>query len=264
MSDLEDEFGEQLERAKLDAMKELAYGASHEINNPLANISARAQTLLVNEGDPERRRALDAIHQQALRAHEMISDLMLFARPPRLQPTEIDIASIVQQVVAELAVECERRQIDLAVSVAADVPAIVADGVQLGVAIKALCMNGVEALGRSGRVSVAIERGRESFATGESAQWPGNQSQKTTDPIATVAADVRITVQDDGPGIPARVRPHIFDPFFSGREAGRGLGFGLSKAWRIVTEHGGRISAQSPAEGGAMFIVELPVQAAVS
>ena len=94
MSATSPEFLDALEAAKLDALKELAYGASHEINNPLANIAARAQTLLRDESDPERRRALEAIHQQALRAHEMISDLMLFARPPRLERGPVDVASL--------------------------------------------------------------------------------------------------------------------------------------------------------------------------
>ena len=71
------------------ALKELAYGASHEINNPLANIAARAQTLLEDEPDPERRRKLTAIHRQAMRAHEMIADLMLFARPPKLELADV-------------------------------------------------------------------------------------------------------------------------------------------------------------------------------
>ncbi|MCC7476100.1 MAG: HAMP domain-containing histidine kinase, partial [Pirellulales bacterium] len=74
------EFERRLQHEKLESLKELAYGASHEINNPLANIAARAQTLLADEPQPERRRKLIAIHRQALRAHEMISDLMLFAR----------------------------------------------------------------------------------------------------------------------------------------------------------------------------------------
>jgi len=246
MSDLEDEFGEQLERAKLDAMKELAYGASHEINNPLANISARAQTLLVNEGDPERRRALEAIHQQALRAHEMISDLMLVARPPRLELRPIEIGPIIEGVVAELAAECDRRDIQMTANASAESLAVAADAVQLAVALKALCANAMDAIGRSGRVDITVEPLARA-ARGER-DSPG----------------VRIVVSDNGPGIPPEVRPHIFDPFFSGREAGRGLGFGLSKAWRIVTEHGGRISVHSPAEGGAMFFVELPAHAAVS
>jgi hypothetical protein len=82
---LEREYSAELEREKLEALKELAYGASHEINNPLANISTRAQTLMREETDPERRRKLAVINAQAFRAHEMISDMMLFARPPMLE-----------------------------------------------------------------------------------------------------------------------------------------------------------------------------------
>jgi C4-dicarboxylate-specific signal transduction histidine kinase len=67
-----------------------------------------------------------------------------------------------------------------------------------------------------------------------------------------------IVIRDNGPGISDEVRKHIFDPFFSGREAGRGLGFGLCKAWRIITDHGGRIIVNRPPAGGAEFCVLLP------
>src|SRR5881397_2980256 len=76
------DFAAAVEAAKLRALYDFAYGLSHEINNPLANIATRAQTLLVDEKDPERRRKLATIVQQAFKAHEMIADLMLFARPP--------------------------------------------------------------------------------------------------------------------------------------------------------------------------------------
>ena len=69
----------------------------------------------------------------------------------------------------------------------------------------------------------------------------------------------RINIHDTGPGIPPHVRPHIFDPFFSGREAGRGLGFGLSKCWRVVTLHGGRVDVASVERQGTTFIIELPM-----
>jgi signal transduction histidine kinase len=231
------EFLARLERAKLDALKELAYGASHEINNPLANISARAQALLRDEADPERRRALEAIHQQALRAHEMISDLMLFARPPRLEPGRVDLASLVAEIVGELAPECGRRGVAIAGDVADDLPPLAADPVQLAVAVRALAVNAVEAIGRDGRVDLVAVR---------------------VDAAADEPSRVRIDVRDDGPGVAPEVRPHIFDPFFSGREAGRGLGFGLSKAWRIVEEHGGRLTVEA-VDRGALFRIELPV-----
>ena len=90
-------------------MKELAYGASHEINNPLANIAARAQALLRDEADPERRRSLEAIYQQAMRAHEMISDLMLFARPPEPEMDGADLCGVASSIGAEMADEFSDR-----------------------------------------------------------------------------------------------------------------------------------------------------------
>jgi signal transduction histidine kinase len=227
---------QQLEQAKLDAIKELAYGASHEINNPLANIAARAQTLLKGEADSERRRALEAIHQQALRAHEMISDLMLFARPPRLERRPVDVPALVREVQAELAPECRRRAIELHVDDDPKLPFVPADPVQLAVAVKALCTNSLEAIGRNGRIDVAASRSAD-------------------------GGSLEILVRDDGPGIAPAARSHLFDPFYSGREAGRGLGFGLSKCWRIVTEHGGQVSVADGLKRGAAFTVSLPLAA---
>ena len=71
-------------------------------------------------------------------------------------------------------------------------------------------------------------------------------------------------VDDSGSGISAAAREHLFDPFYSGREAGRGLGFGLSKCWRIVTEHGGSIEASDSPLGGARFQVRLPIRLPVA
>jgi hypothetical protein len=68
-----------------------------------------------------------------------------------------------------------------------------------------------------------------------------------------------VSIRDDGPGIPDDVRQHMFDPFFSGREAGRGLGFGLCKCWRIVTEHGGQVIVHRPPKGGAEISIQLPL-----
>jgi signal transduction histidine kinase len=235
MCDAASQVDLELERAKLDALKELAYGASHEINNPLANISARAQILLRDESDPERRRALEAIHQQAHRAHEMISDLMLFARPPRLERRPLPIEPLLQQIARELTEECRRRAVELTIHADPQLPAVWADEIQLGVTIKALCVNALEAIGRDG--VIRVEAG-----------------------ISGDGSALVIAVCDTGPGIPPAIRPHIFDPFFSGREAGRGLGFGLSKSCRIVTEHGGQLTVDESAETGARFVIKLPVE----
>ena len=239
LADLEERFQTVLEAAKLDAMKELAYGASHEINNPLANISARAQTLLKEEHNAERRRKLAAINSQAFRAHEMIADLMLFARPPALQCEPIDLVGLVDTVAAELSAEARARGIELTHRRAPGAVIAMADEVQLAVALRAVCVNALEALGTSGQVWL------EAALVQEGSSPPA----------------AKVVVADNGPGIRAEIRRHLFDPFFSGREAGRGLGFGLSKCWRIVTDHKGRILVDSPSEGGAVFTIILPAAA---
>jgi signal transduction histidine kinase len=235
--DFDARYLERLEHEKLEALKELAYGASHEINNPLANIAARAQTLIEDEADPDRRRKLIAIHRQALRAHEMISDLMLFARPPKLNLAACDVRRVVERLVEEQREPADERGIRLECHVC-DAPGVrlMADETQLGVAVGVLLTNAIEAVGAQGHVSVHVR--------------------------ATCIDDeqlVEISVRDNGPGISEHVRQHMFDPFFSGREAGRGLGFGLSKCWRIVTEHGGRVVVNRPADGGAEIAILLPL-----
>ncbi len=222
---------ETLERQKLDAMKELAYGASHEINNPLANISARAQALLRDETHPERRRALEAIRQQAMRAHEMISDLMLFARPPELKLHAFGLGEFLDEIAEAIDAECQRRHVRLTVGAPARLE-IVGDRQQLGVALTAVIVNALEAIGRDGTINVTAKHDESST--------------------------VEIEVTDTGPGISDEVRRHLFDPFYSGREAGRGLGFGLSKCWRIVTDHGGDVMVANCAERGATISLQLP------
>lgn len=229
------EFEQRLEREKLAALVEFAYGAGHEINNPLANIAARAQTLLEDEPNPERRWKLVAIRRQAMRAHEMIADLMLFARPPQLEIAPADLRLIVRQVAEEHQTLAGERSVELACDVG-DVPiAIQADATQLAVAVAAVVANAIEAVGRDGHVTIVTR------------EW-----------IEGDARSAEVIVRDDGPGISETVRRHLFDPFFSGREAGRGLGFGLSKCWRIVTDHGGSVVVNNVAGGGAEFTIALP------
>jgi signal transduction histidine kinase len=231
---MRDDFSTELERAKLEAMKELAYGASHEINNPVANIAARAQTLLREEKSPERRRALEAIHQQAMRAHEMISDLMLFARPPKLLIEPVELGQLARSVADRFELEYQRRNIRLTLHIPKTASTIQGDAQQLAVALGELVRNSAEAIGQDGVVELTLA------------------------PIDS-AGFAAIEISDTGPGISADVRQHLFDPFYSGREAGRGLGFGLSKCWRIITDHGGSIVVDDSANPGARITLRLPV-----
>ena len=243
MQMLELEFDQRLQAAKLDSLKEFAYGAGHELNNPLANIASRAQTLLREESDPERRRRLTAINTQAFRAHEMLADMMLYARPPKLTPKQADLVSLIGEVLAELNETAAEQKTSLHGPLRREPLWIEIDTVQIRVALKALIMNAIEALGSDGNVTIELE----ATDVGESA----------TDDDSEEA--VRITVMDDGPGVPVELHDKLFDPFFSGREANRGLGFGLCKCWRIVTSHGGWIELQSGLGSGTSVTMTFPV-----
>ena len=114
------------------------------------------------------------------------------------------------------------------------------DATQLAMALRAIVVNALQALGAGGEIEVAVDR----------------QQGERED----VAHRAQIRVRDTGPGIPAEVRRHLFDPYFSGREAGRGLGLGLAKCWRVVTLHGGRVDVNSQVGQGTQFTISLPLE----
>lgn len=251
-------FSAAVESAKLRALYNFAYGLSHEINNPLANIATRAQTLLVDEKDPERRRKLATIVQQVFRAHEMIADLMLFAHPPKMQPREVDLVKLVDKVVGEMQEQAVAQGTTLR-RIGDSTPLLTTvDPTQIAIAVKAIAQNSLEALQEGGSVEVSAERGAGS-AEQSSIPPPHFAIPEATTPHSALRnPHFILSVTDTGPGIPAEIRPHIFDPFFSGREAGRGLGLGLSKAWRIAELHGGTIRVESEPGGRTTFAVILP------
>jgi hypothetical protein len=231
LDQLENRLQQAMETQKLESLAEFAAGAGHEINNPLAIIGGRAQLLLEDETDPERRRELAVVSAQVKRAHEMIADMRLFARPPLPEPETIELVALTDGVVTDLSPQAAERAISISRSGDEGPLEIDADRAQLEVALRALCKNALEAIGHAGHVEIALER---------------------------VPGHVRIRVCDDGPGILPEDRPHVFDPFYSARQAGRGLGIGLSKCWRIVTNHGGRIEVESEPPRGATFTITLP------
>lgn len=222
---------ESLHQAKLKSLRQLAYGASHELNNPLANIVVRAQTLLRGETCNERRKKLQTIEHQALRAHEMISDLMLFAHPPTPRFDTVDLSDLVRGVLVEMERFLSARRIDVRLIVNGQFGDWHVDVTQLAECLRALIKNATESIGEAGQITIHLSR---------------------DDHIA------RLSVCDSGQGIDPQAVEHIFDPFFSGREAGRGLGFGLSKAWRITEMHQGNLTCTDPTPGQTTFEIQLP------
>jgi signal transduction histidine kinase len=227
----------QIDDVKLRALAEFAAGAGHEINNPVATIVGYAQQLLAGETDPDCRHALATIGAQAYRIRDMIGDVMLFARPPQPRPQDLDLAFVIHEIVSKLADEALAAAVNIHVQAEGLIP-ILADPVQLRIVISSLLRNSFEALGQGGNVMI---------------------SASTIEELGK--STVRFSVADDGPGLSDTEREHLFDPFYSGRQAGRGLGFGLSKVWRIVTLHEGRIEVDLPAAGGVAFAIHWPTPA---
>lgn len=212
---IENSFDARLRKSKLGAIKQLAYGLSHEINNPLANISTRAQSLQRSEDDPARVATLQRIIDQVYRAHEMISDLMFYANPPLAAPEPSRLNTLIEQAVETYREEAERQSIRMELSLPADSVQRSVDAPMLTEAIRILIRNAIEAIGCQGTIVVSLV----------------HQDSST-----------QIHVADSGPGLSAEAREHAFDPYFSGREAGRGLGLGLCRAYRIAQLHHAEIT----------------------
>ena len=139
-----------------------------------------------------------------------------------------------QELAAKVVDEARAAAIKIQVQAAAATP-IFADPVQLRIVVSSLLRNSFEALGQGGNVAVAARAIEES----------GRRL-------------ALFSITDDGPGLSNVELEHLCDPFYSGRQAGRGLGFGLSKVWRIVTLHDGQFDVDIPLAGGVTFTIRWP------
>jgi len=167
LAQLESDFQRTLEVEKLEAMAEFAAGAGHEINNPLTVISGRAQLLLRDERDPERRHALALISAQAMRVYEMIADMMLFARPPRPELQHIELIKLIDAVVADLSPRSASQETAICRSGAPGPIFVEADPAQIEVALRAICQNSLEALQSGGHIEIAVDTGANGLAVAD-------------------------------------------------------------------------------------------------
>jgi signal transduction histidine kinase len=243
---------DRLQALKLGALAELAAGAGHEINNPLAVISGQAQYLLkqlalaeeqlVEDPSPtlyldslkaKLHKALTTIVGQSQRIHHVLTDLMQFARPatPRKQPIAVatllrDVASGLQNAAAEknVGLACPEAPADLIVR---------GDATQWRTVLVNVLRNAVEAAPSDGWVRLHCRR--------DGPDW------------------VEIVIEDNGVGPAPAMREHLFDPFYSGRTAGRGRGLGLSTAWRLARQNGGEVRFAGADHQVTRFVLRLPV-----
>ena len=224
---------ERLRRRKMDALGEFAAGAGHELNNPLAVIVGRAQLLLARTEDPEVARSLRIILGQAQRAHRILRDLMFVARPPAPRPRAWKPPEVLGL---------------RAVGVRAGMPGA----------------GGPAALGAGRLRRRTPGRSRTDSATSPRSccATPCRPRRPAGGSIVRSShkdGELIWSFSDNGKGIGADEGEHLFDPFYCGRQAGRGLGLGLPRAARIVEQAGGKLRWSSGPGQETMFQVHLPL-----
>jgi PAS domain S-box-containing protein len=222
--------------SRLASVGELASGVAHEINNPLTGVIGYAHLLLARKDiSRDVRRDLEIINEGAQRVAGIVKKLLTFARQAKPEQRYVDINELIRNTLDLRAYELAASNIKVSLQLTRDMPMTIADPGQLQQVFLNLVINAET------EMKLAYDRGRLSIKTEK------------------VKSTLRITFKDTGPGIARENLETIFDPFFTTREVGQGTGLGLSVCHGIVTEHKGRIWAESEPGKGAAFIVELPI-----
>jgi PAS domain S-box-containing protein len=253
LSDQERLTNELLQAQKMEAIGQLVSGVAHELNNPLAAIIAFSQLIRSDERLPEdMRHDAGLLVQESDRTRRIVQSLLDFARqrPPERRPASI--SALIQSVLELQSYALSTNHIEVAVDIPATIPDIDLDRAQLQQVLLNLTINAIQAIRdvkRSGPSHLWITASLPRPGRGAKADKPHEER-------------VRVTVRDDGPGVPEAARARLFDPFFTTKQPGEGTGLGLSVSFGIVAAHGGRLWYEPGPKGvGSSFIIELPVRA---
>lgn len=231
---------------KLAAVGELVAGVTHELNNPLTTVLLYAQLIQQQDIPPDLAHSAEKIASESLRAASFVRGLLDFARqrPAERKPSQIN--NILQKCIDLVAYELLSNSIQWETDLSRDLPITMVDPHQLQQVFINILNNSWQAM------SAARKPGCLRITTGVGpSTFFGGQAEEPT--------MIRITIQDDGPGIPRELLLRIFDPFFSTKPEGQGTGLGLSICHGIIVEHGGYIWAESEVGQGATFFIELPI-----
>ena len=231
---------ELVQAQKMETVGILVSGVAHELNNPIAAILGLSELIRRDPAlPPDLRDTATLLLEEADRARRIVNTFLDFIRPrpPERHPTPV---RPLLDTIQELQSYSQRSGIDWSITVEPDLPRVAVDRSQLQQVLLNLTTNAIQAMLHdrpAGRLELAATRGRA----------PDGR------------ATVRISVTDDGPGVPAQDRARLFVPFFTTKEPGEGTGLGLSVSFDIVRRHDGRLSYEpAPHARGARFVVELP------
>lgn len=233
----------QIMRAeKLAAMGQLAAGVAHEINNPLGGISncLKLISTKINKPNPEPKDFKDSINylqtseQELNRCISIVRNFLSFSKRPTLKPVLININSVIMELVALIEPQAKVQNILISKKLSPDLPSIKVDAQQLHQALMNVILNSLEAMAHGGELTIGTEYNKREEA-------------------------IKIDIIDTGIGIPDENLPHLFEPFFSTKQEGKGTGLGLPIVYEIIDEHNGSIEVESFLNKGTTFTIRLPI-----
>ncbi|MFI4859520.1 MAG: HDOD domain-containing protein [Phycisphaerales bacterium JB063] len=234
---LEDAQDRLLRQESMARLGEMASGAAHEMNNPLAVISGRSQLLAMSLPNASKeQQAAQLIFQEAHRLSDLITGLHMFADPPRADCKPVDMLGLLDEVVRKVKLSRSKRErgADVYLSIKHELPIVNCDAPLVGRILTELIVNALQSNPRSAvNIAAQVDHASESIV---------------------------IQVIDDGDGMDERTASHAFDPFFSAKPAGRQIGMGLPRAQQLAIAHGGRIDLHSTPDLGTTVSVTLPIR----
>jgi PAS domain S-box-containing protein len=237
---------EQLRRSdRMAALGTLAAGLAHEIKNPLTSVLTFSRHLTRRFADERfRQRFQNVVPRELERINGIVESLLRLARPARLNLGPVDVVELCEQALELYANQCESKPVTVTRDYVAGLAAIQVDREQLYQALVNLVANALDAMPEGGSLSVRVAAadGIDPFVA--PSQWVRHRR-------------VVVEIADTGVGIPADQARHVFNPFFTTKPSGTGLGLAL--VHKIVEDHGGSVSFRGTPSGGTTFTVTLPV-----
>ena len=227
---LQKAHAEVVQSQKLATLGYLAAGMAHEIRNPLNSISLFAQLIKEGVGAAEKTEYIAKILQEVDRVDGTLRKLLDTAKRPRFELTEVNIVDVIQKSLDSFTPQMSTQKITLRFSPTRKLPKLKADPAEIEQIFTNLFLNAIDEMPEGGELAVELDHDDR---------------------------DITIRVSDSGGGIPGENLPSIFDPFFSTKV--RGTGMGLPIVLRIIKNYGGRIEVAATGKRGTTFLVRLPV-----
>jgi len=232
-----------IQSAKLAAIGELISGVTHEVNNPLAVVMGYSEMLLGESTlDEETKKAVKVIFSESERARKVIQNMLSFARQNAPEKEPVILNEIIEKTLELADFDLRKNSIKVTKKFDSSLPLILGETNQLKQVFLNLLMNAQQAIAdSSSEGTITIETSKDTTGAAD-----GNNGF------------VKVTMSDDGPGIPKKILDSIFDPFFTTKPEGVGTGLGLSVSLGIIKDHNGNIEVKSVENEGTSFNIQFP------